>query len=119
MKRRENITCYEAKKSSLSFVLQPLTELVICVTGLDIGERERISQLVQQNGGIYSPDLTKTCTHLIASSKEGTKYQYAMRWNIKIIKKQWIFECVDKKMCVEEEPFLWEPIEMAFSKDFF
>ncbi|CAL1362549.1 unnamed protein product [Linum trigynum] len=43
----------------------PLCGLRICVTGIVGEERKKIETLITQNGGKYSPELTKQCTHLI------------------------------------------------------
>lgn len=44
-------------------------------------------------GGVYSPDLTKTCTHLVAKSSEGRKFEFAAKWGLQIVTADWIYAC--------------------------
>ncbi|KAH6769080.1 hypothetical protein C2S51_014416 [Perilla frutescens var. frutescens] len=43
----------------------PFSGLTICVSGIPADERKEVENLVVQNGGIYSAELTKRCSHLI------------------------------------------------------
>lgn len=43
----------------------PFSGLTICVSGIPADERKEVEKLVVQNGGIYSAELTKRCSHLI------------------------------------------------------
>jgi sensor histidine kinase YesM len=61
-----------------------------------VEEREIIRELVQNNGGLFVTELDKaTCTHLVAQTPDGAKYNYAKLWGtIRIVSKQWIEDCV-------------------------
>ncbi|RAL48803.1 hypothetical protein DM860_001123 [Cuscuta australis] len=48
-----------------SFRVQPFSGLTISVTRIPADERKEVESIVIQNGGKYSPELTKSCTHLI------------------------------------------------------
>ncbi|KHG06354.1 DNA topoisomerase 2-binding 1 [Gossypium arboreum] len=48
-----------------SYRVLPFTGLTISVTGIRADERKEIEKLIIQNGGKYSAELTKKCTHLI------------------------------------------------------
>ncbi|ONK57609.1 uncharacterized protein A4U43_C09F2240 [Asparagus officinalis] len=48
------------------FRILPFTGLTICVTRIPPDERKEIEKLIVQNGGRYSADLTKKCTHLVS-----------------------------------------------------
>ncbi|KAL2458112.1 transcription coactivator [Abeliophyllum distichum] len=48
-----------------SYRVLPFSGLTICVSGIPADERRQIEKLVVQNGGKYSAELTKRCTHLI------------------------------------------------------
>lgn len=43
----------------------PFYGLIICVTRIPADERKEMEKLIVQNGGKYSAELTKQCTHLI------------------------------------------------------
>ncbi|KAJ8762935.1 hypothetical protein K2173_023064 [Erythroxylum novogranatense] len=88
----------------------PFSGLVISVTGIPADERKEVEKLIIQNGGKYSRDLYKSCTHLICdisfpllseekncllrfklgvsfsisiyyfTSPKGDKYKVAVRW---------------------------------------
>ncbi|KAK7275609.1 hypothetical protein RIF29_16728 [Crotalaria pallida] len=49
-----------------SYKVLPFSGLTICVTGIPADKRREMGQLILQNGGKYSAELTKKCTHLIS-----------------------------------------------------
>ncbi|KAA8546448.1 hypothetical protein F0562_002813 [Nyssa sinensis] len=51
-----------------SFRVLPFSGLTICVTRIPADERKEMEKLVVQNGGKYSAELTKKCTHLDSSN---------------------------------------------------
>ncbi|KAG8363676.1 hypothetical protein BUALT_Bualt19G0047200 [Buddleja alternifolia] len=51
--------------SQESYRVLPFSGLTICVSGIPADERKEMEKLVIQNGGKYSAELTKKCTHLI------------------------------------------------------
>ena len=74
-----------SSSSSLSLSLSPspsqlkahrclsFTGCTVTVTGLEEKERRRVKQVVEDNGGVYSGELTKdVCTHLIVASTTST-----------------------------------------------
>ncbi|KAM5551462.1 hypothetical protein ABKV19_026345 [Rosa sericea] len=48
-----------------SFRVLPVSGLTICVTRIPSDERKKIENLITENGGHYSAELTRKCTHLI------------------------------------------------------
>ncbi|MCD7450160.1 hypothetical protein HAX54_003941 [Datura stramonium] len=48
-----------------SFKVLAFSGLTICVTRIPADERKEMEKIILQNGGKYSPELTKKCTHLI------------------------------------------------------
>lgn len=78
--------------------------LLCCVTGFeDPTVRQEISDLVQANGGIYTGDLTKRVTHLIAYKPEGRKYQAAKNWGIQTVSIEWVRDSVERGMILDEK----------------
>ncbi|KAF8026565.1 hypothetical protein BT93_F3146 [Corymbia citriodora subsp. variegata] len=49
-----------------SYRVLPFSGLTICVTGIPADARKEIQKHITQNGGKYSAELTRKCTHLIA-----------------------------------------------------
>jgi len=49
------------------FRLPPFAGCEICVSGLEVAQREHVRQQTEQNGGRYCAALQQTCTHLIVS----------------------------------------------------
>lgn len=88
-----------------SHILPPFSGLQICVTGLAMSTRKKLQQIVESHGGVHSPELKKSSTHLIAESPSGIKYRYALAWGIPVVTLNWIFECVNKKVCLPVQDF--------------
>jgi DNA replication regulator DPB11 len=76
--------------------LRALEGLVVCATGLSALDRETIRLKAQKLGAGFSLDLTKDCTHLIAKSTSGSKYEYAVKWGLPVASMQWIEDCAAK-----------------------
>ncbi|KAI8801806.1 BRCT domain-containing protein [Cladochytrium replicatum] len=72
--------------------LQPLEGCVVCVTGLEATDRDMFENLVKKNGGTFSPDLSRHCTHLIAKMPQGKKYEFAKKWGIEIVTGEWLMK---------------------------
>ncbi|XP_057505159.1 uncharacterized protein LOC130788492 isoform X1 [Actinidia eriantha] len=87
-----------------SYRVLPFSGLAICVTRVPADERKDMQKVVVQNGGKYSAELTKNCTHLICDAPEGDKYKVAKRWgNIHIVPRKWFDQSVARKVCLNEE----------------
>ncbi|XP_008781616.2 DNA topoisomerase 2-binding protein 1-A isoform X2 [Phoenix dactylifera] len=81
----------------------PFTGLTICVTRIPADERKEMEKLIKQNGGHYSADLTKKCTHLVSDAPVGDKYMVAGRWgHIHIVTRRWIDQSIARKACLDE-----------------
>ena len=80
-----------------------LSGISLCVTGIEAQERNTIMRLIQAEGGEYSANLTKTCTHLVAQSAEGRKYDAAKLWELHIVSKGWLLACVKERRVVDEK----------------
>ncbi|KAH8162530.1 hypothetical protein CIB48_g5729 [Xylaria polymorpha] len=78
--------------------------LVCCLTGFeDNNVRAMIEDTVKANGGEYVADLSRRVTHLIVSRPEGKKYNAACRWGIRCISIEWLHDCVERGMILNEE----------------
>ncbi|KAM0322194.1 hypothetical protein ACHAQA_009684 [Verticillium albo-atrum] len=81
-------------------------KLLCCMTGFeDPDERHRIIEKINQNGGIYTGDLTKRVTHLIVCKPEGKKYKAARNWNIRTVSLAWLDHSVERGMILDEQYF--------------
>ncbi|KAL7208690.1 hypothetical protein ACSBR1_030429 [Camellia fascicularis] len=57
--------------SQESYRVLPFSGLTICVTRIPADERREMEKVVVQNGGKYSAELTKKCTHLVCDISYG------------------------------------------------
>eukprot|EP00268_Persea_americana_P053257 TRINITY_DN6013_c0_g1_i4.p1 TRINITY_DN6013_c0_g1~~TRINITY_DN6013_c0_g1_i4.p1 ORF type:complete len:814 (-),score=125.40 TRINITY_DN6013_c0_g1_i4:2532-4973(-) len=82
----------------------PFTGLTICATRIPADVRKMMESLIIQNGGQYSADLTRKCTHLVCDTPEGDKYLVARKWgHINIVSKKWFDQSVERRACLDEE----------------
>lgn len=82
----------------------PFSGLNISVSRIPADERKEIEKLILQNGGRYSADLTRKCTHLICSAPEGDKYKVARTWgHINIVTRKWFDQSIVRRACLNEE----------------
>ncbi|CAN4080650.1 unnamed protein product [Withania somnifera] len=89
-----------------SFKVLPFSGLTICVTRIPADERKEMEKIILQNGGKYSPELTKKCSHLICDAPEGDKYKVAKRWgHIHTVTKRWFDQSVARRACLNEESY--------------
>ncbi|KAG6004303.1 hypothetical protein E4U43_000763 [Claviceps pusilla] len=78
--------------------------LLICLTGFG-EQRDDIASRIQANGGRYTGDLTRRCTHLIVGKPEGKKYAAAKSWNIHTVTLNWLDQSIERGMILEETKF--------------
>lgn len=79
----------------------PLYGCHISVSGISASHRAETAKLVEQLGGQYSAELTKSCTHLLAKASgagseggaPGPKIQFAVKWGIPIVDVNWLYTC--------------------------
>ena len=86
----------------------PFLGCIVSITGyMDCAVRTQLQNLVEENGGKYSPDLVQDkCTHLIAAKPEGDKYEAARTWrHIEIVKQKWLEDCVRLQEKVTESRY--------------
>lgn len=89
-----------------SFRVFPFSGLTICVTRIPADERKEIEKLITQNGGKYSAELTKKCTHLISDAPEGDKYKVARRWgHIHMVTRKWFDQSIARRACLNEDSY--------------
>uniref|UniRef100_J3N6K9 BRCT domain-containing protein n=2 Tax=Oryza brachyantha TaxID=4533 RepID=J3N6K9_ORYBR len=87
--------------------IPPFSGLNICITKLNVDERRELAKIIVQNGGQYSANLTRRCTHLVANEPGGDKYVVAQKWgNIHIVDPKWIYQSVARKAYLDESTYL-------------
>lgn len=93
---------------------------IISVTGIGVEERQRLSQLITRNGGIFTADLHTGCTHLIVaptviglSRRASPKLSYARKWGLPTVSPDWLYESLSKRTCLEVNTFQVEPEQPA------
>ncbi|GAO17060.1 uncharacterized protein UV8b_07836 [Ustilaginoidea virens] len=78
--------------------------LLICLTGFG-EQRDDIAAKIVAHGGRYTGDLTRKCTHLIASKPEGKKFTAAKSWNIYTVTLDWLDKSIERGMILDESRF--------------
>ena len=78
--------------------------LLICLTGFG-DQRDEIASKITSNGGLYTGDLTRRCTHLIVNKPEGKKYAAAKAWGIHPVTLAWLDQSIARRMILEESKF--------------
>ena len=53
--------------------------------------------------------MMKTCTHLIAKEPQGRKYEFAMKWGIKVVSTAWLMDSVKMTMRMDEAYYSLDP----------
>lgn len=72
-----------------------MKDLVISVTGFVGDERNDLKYLIKISGARYSGTLSKKDnTHLVCWSLDGEKFRKALEWNIQIVSKRWLMDCI-------------------------
>ncbi|KAJ3063406.1 hypothetical protein HDU98_000786 [Podochytrium sp. JEL0797] len=71
-----------------------LDGLAICLTGFDLDRRSIIEAQVTSLGARFARDLTKDCSHLVAVSTVGKKYEFAVKHGLCIVDAEWVTECL-------------------------
>ncbi|PGH23442.1 hypothetical protein AJ80_02552 [Polytolypa hystricis UAMH7299] len=86
---------------------------VVAVSGTFKEYRQAdLKDMVESNGGTFSPKVTDSCTHLVCTQKEvdgnGTKYKQATSIkDVKIVSLDWLVDSVTKKKRAKEAPYLY------------
>ncbi len=82
-------------------------QLVCSVSGFDDAEeRQRIIETIEQNGGVYSGDLTRKVTHLIVSRPRGEKIRAAAKkWDIPTVSPRWPTTASRRGMILDEKAY--------------
>ena len=79
----------------------------ICVSGLNGGRKDEIKRLVEEHGGMYSPELKlKGTTHLLIEKPTGRKFPFALRWSVRCVQPDWLYDCINAGSWIEESPYL-------------
>ncbi|KAL7947045.1 BRCT domain-containing protein [Trichoderma barbatum] len=78
--------------------------LLICLTGFG-DTRDKIAEMITQNGGRYTGDLTRRCSHLIVSKPEGKKFTAAKSWGVHTVTLDWLEQSVARGMILEETKY--------------
>lgn len=80
--------------------------LVITVSGLDPQERNDVKKLINSEGGKYTGEMkVNECTHLIINKPKGTKFEFAKKWKLNIVRTEWLYDSISKGFCQETEKY--------------
>jgi len=75
--------------------IEEMRDLTISVTGFVGEERNDLKYLIKISGAKYSGTLSKKeNTHLICNGADGEKYKKALEWEIHVVTKRWLLDCL-------------------------
>ena len=83
----------------------------VCFSGISTIIKAKLSTLVQAMGGLISPGLSLTVTHLVTTALKSDKCQVAIRQNqegsaeINIVSPKWVEDCWEKSAALDEIAF--------------
>lgn len=78
--------------------------LLICLTGFG-EQRDQIAAKITANGGRYTGDLTRRCTHLVVSKPEGKKFTAAKSWKVYTVTLGWLDQSIERGLILDEDKF--------------
>ena len=83
------------------------TQRVLCAVAnlAAVTERTALQDRITSNGGIYTPDLTRMCNHLVVAKPEGKKYKAAKNWKLKTVSLEWLIQSTDRGMILDDKYF--------------
>lgn len=94
---------------------QPLKGCVVTISSYTKYERNFLTNLIQQLGGISQEQFARiSCsaknilasTHLISLEASGRKYTAALKWNLPVVNKDWLLDCARTGNLVPEKHYL-------------
>ncbi|KAJ3271578.1 hypothetical protein HDV01_006540 [Terramyces sp. JEL0728] len=107
----------ELLKSTVRYEIRELSGCVISTTGFQSAELNEMIPTIKQKGGMYSPNLSTSTTHLIVKSQDhqSEKLKAAKKWNLVIKEIDWIMEKAE--LYLENHYFYFgEGFETSLSK---
>lgn len=69
---------------------RPLKKHIICLTGFEGDERERIKKMIDESGAERSPYFSRFNSVLICKRLDGKKYKKAKEWNTPVVNCIWL-----------------------------
>lgn len=69
-------------------------------TGFDLEERALVSKLAKRFGANFKTDLDGKCTHLIAKTEYGKKYEFALQRGIPVVSFRWLVQSCIRYTCL-------------------
>ncbi|KAH1009030.1 hypothetical protein HUJ04_001459 [Dendroctonus ponderosae] len=94
---------------------QPLKDCVVTLSGYVDMERDFLGTLIEALGGIFQELLCRKArpeknimmsTHLVSAEASGKKYEGALKWNLPVVTKDWLLECLKTGINVPLQEFL-------------
>ena len=62
--------------------------------------------MLESEGGVYSGEMKfEHCTHLIINKPVGQKYAFAKKWQLSIVRSDWVLDSIQRRYCQEEDNY--------------
>lgn len=104
LQKQYQLKTFERRGTEIGAPDNSRESLLICLTGFG-DQRDEIAAKVEANGGSYTGDLTRRCTHLIVNKPEGKKFTAAKSWQIRTVTLEWVEQSIARGMILEEDKF--------------
>jgi hypothetical protein len=70
-------------------------------------ERTFLEELAGSMGAVCNSRLVKKESPIVVSPvAEGSKYDFAIKWNLSVVNANWLLKCLEERRRVDESPFL-------------
>eukprot|EP00727_Mastigamoeba_balamuthi_P005423 m51a1_g150 hypothetical protein (501) ;mRNA; r:475006-477361 len=106
--------CWQAQTLlpiSREYALPVFAGCTICVTGLSFTTRQHVEKMTTMLGGVFTPEFSKRCTHLIAQVPNGPKFRASQSWRIPAVSFDWFIDCINSNTCLPFGQYLMhEPL---------
>jgi len=84
----------------------PLLGVTVCVSQLNSADKDLLKRTVESYGGVYTGVLDmEMTTVLVCTSPEGDKYNHAKKWNIPCVSSQWVFDSIERGVCLQTKKY--------------
>lgn len=86
--------------------IKPFTGLKISICRLEDEVGDKITSLVQKNGGTVSTSLATDTDLMISMFSEGRRYETALEWKIPVVSPDWCYDSVERGLFLNPKYYI-------------